>query len=100
MRVIINENKINSSIESFLRKTYPNINDVQFENIRTGSWEDGKLNTRENPHIKVIFEPNSVPDTNIGRMNFRKQIINDIRTMFGVDSRISIFQIKIEIEEI
>jgi len=64
MRYLITESKLNNAIESFIRKSFPEVVSVTFgkSNIMLGSDENNRI--IERTLIKIILDPNGVLNGN------------------------------------
>ena len=108
MKFIITESKLNNTIESFIRKTYPEVVSVSFNQKNVLSAGQG-YRVRSVTLISIIVDPHKILDGNISGSfqgydrDIRRNIRNDLKIFslgldkYGSDWDIEVFGIKLEV---
>ena len=108
MKYIITESKLNNTIESFIRKTYPEVVSVSFNQKNVLSAGQG-YRVRSVTLISIIVDPHKILDGNISGSfqgydrDIRRNIRNDLKIFgleldkYGSDWDIEVFGIKLEV---
>ena len=105
MKYLIKENQLNNTIESYLKSSYPGINEVTFRDIPIGHLDDnGEYIFKQLPEIKIIFNPNTTPKGNLDKMKFRDGLKSELKGLFGLGEseqiRINLYEMEITLKEI
>lgn len=83
MKYIITESKINGLIERYILKKYSKVKDVTFKNKKVMLGSDRKI--IDSTTIVVTLDNSDNKMTQIELSDLRKEIINDVDQVFGLD---------------